>query len=134
MKQSAGRPAFGYFGAGVVHGRRREYDPISQKDYYALGGVFANSGFWEHNLAPETEVAAYQAQRRKVKAAEDALAVYVIQCALELPGSDSAQSRQNRVRPLASRSPSIHFTSPVVRVARRFFAAALVQADGARYV
>ncbi len=38
--------------------------------------MFANSGFWEYSLAPEKEVEAYQAQRKKVKAAENALQEY----------------------------------------------------------
>src|SRR5207249_2343761 len=65
----------GFLGLTVTCARchNHKYDPISQKDYYALAGVFANSGFWEYNLAPEKEVEAYQAQRKKVKAAEDAL-------------------------------------------------------------
>jgi hypothetical protein len=68
----------GFLGLTVSCARchNHKYDPISQKDYYALSGVFANSGFWEYNLAPEKEVAAYQAQRKKVKAAENALQEY----------------------------------------------------------
>ena len=63
----------GFLGLTVTCARchNHKYDPISQKDYYALAGVFANSGFWEYDLAPEKDVEAYQAQRTKVKAAED---------------------------------------------------------------
>src|SRR5207247_2369818 len=68
----------GFLGLTVTCARchNHKYDPISQKDYYALSGVFANSGFWEYNLAPEKEVEACQAQRKKVKAAENALQEY----------------------------------------------------------
>ena len=65
----------GFLGLTVTCARchNHKYDPISQKDYYALSGVFANSGFWEYNLAPDKQVEAYQAQRKRVKAAENAL-------------------------------------------------------------
>ena len=65
----------GFLGLTVTCARchNHKYDPISQKDYYALGGVFGNSGFAEYNLAPAKEVEAWQAQRKKVKAAEAAL-------------------------------------------------------------
>jgi cytochrome c553 len=68
----------GFLGLTVTCARchNHKYDPISQKDYYALSGVFANSGYWEYSLAPENEVEAYQAQRKKVKAAEVALQEY----------------------------------------------------------
>ena len=68
----------GFLGLTVTCARchNHKYDPISQKDYYALGGVFANSSFWEYSLAPENQVEAYQAQRKKVKAAETALQEY----------------------------------------------------------
>jgi hypothetical protein len=76
----------GFLGLTVTCARchNHKYDPISQKDYYALAGVFANSGFWEYNLAPEKEVEAYQAQRKKVRAAEDALEEYAQTSALRV--------------------------------------------------
>jgi len=47
----------GFLGLTVTCARchNHKYDPISQKDYYALGGVFANSGFWEYNLSPDRD-------------------------------------------------------------------------------
>jgi len=59
----------GFLGLTVACARchNHKYDPISQKDYYALGGVFANAGFWEYSLAPDQEVEAYQAHRKKSK-------------------------------------------------------------------
>ena len=68
----------GFLGLTVTCARchNHKYDPISQRDYYALGGIFANSGFWEYSLAPGKEVDAYQAHRQKVKAAETALQEY----------------------------------------------------------
>jgi hypothetical protein len=65
----------GFLGLTVACARCHDhkYDPISQKDYYALGGVFASSGYYEHDLAPESQVAAYKAQLAKVKAQEQAV-------------------------------------------------------------
>ncbi|PWU10641.1 MAG: hypothetical protein C5B51_03925, partial [Terriglobia bacterium] len=76
----------GFLGLTVTCARchNHKYDPISQKDYYALAGVFNSSGFWEYNLAPQNEVDAYQAQRKKVKAAETALEEYAQACALRV--------------------------------------------------
>jgi cytochrome c553 len=68
----------GFLGLTVTCARCHDhkYDPISQKDYTALGGIFASSGYWEYSLANEKEVGAYQAQRQKVKASEDTLKEY----------------------------------------------------------
>ncbi|MCU1330598.1 MAG: hypothetical protein JWN34_5968, partial [Bryobacterales bacterium] len=78
--------AKGFLGLTVTCARchNHKYDPISQKDYYALGGVFGNSGFWEYNLASEKEVAVYQAQRKKVKAAETTLQEYADAAAIRV--------------------------------------------------
>ncbi|HKE25438.1 MAG TPA: PSD1 and planctomycete cytochrome C domain-containing protein [Bryobacteraceae bacterium] len=62
----------GFLGLTVACARCHDhkYDPISQKDYHALGGVFASSGYFEHNLVPDPEVTRYKAQLAKVKAQE----------------------------------------------------------------
>jgi hypothetical protein len=76
----------GFLGLTVACARCHDhkYDPISQKDYYALGGVFASSGYYEHNLAPESEVSLYKAQLAKVKAQEKAVDDAVDQLRLEV--------------------------------------------------
>lgn len=83
----------GFLGLTVTCARchNHKYDPISQKDYYALGGVFANAGFWEYNLATEKEVDAYQAQRKKVKSAESALDEYAKAVQLRVAQTLAAQ-------------------------------------------
>jgi hypothetical protein len=83
----------GFLGLTVTCARchNHKYDPISQKDYYAVGGVFANSGFWEYNLAPEEQVNAYQAQRKKVKAAEDTLQKFADASAIRVAESFAKQ-------------------------------------------
>jgi hypothetical protein len=57
----------GFLGLTVTCARchNHKYDPISQKDYYALAGIFASSGYWEYNLTSAEEVNAYQQQRKK---------------------------------------------------------------------
>jgi len=59
----------GFLGLTVTCARCHDhkYDPISQKDYYALAGVFASSGYWEYNLAPEKEVKTYRAHWQKIR-------------------------------------------------------------------
>jgi len=42
------------------------YDPISQKDYYALGGVFASSTYKEYPLASEAQVAAWRDKEQQL--------------------------------------------------------------------
>jgi cytochrome c553 len=76
----------GFLGLTVTCARchNHKYDPISQKDYYSLAGVFQSSGYWEYNLSPEKEVGAYQAQRKKVKAAETSLQEYADNAALRV--------------------------------------------------
>ncbi|MFN0104238.1 MAG: PSD1 and planctomycete cytochrome C domain-containing protein [Bryobacteraceae bacterium] len=47
-----------------------KYDPIPQKDYYALAGVFASSEYKEFPLASPAAVAAYDSAQKRVKALE----------------------------------------------------------------
>ena len=54
-----------------------KYDPISQKDYYALAGVFNSSGFWEWNLAPDDQVARGKAYQAKVREAQNELTEFL---------------------------------------------------------
>jgi mono/diheme cytochrome c family protein/cytochrome c553 len=42
-----------------------KYDPISQKDYYALAGVFASSTYKEYPLATEAQVAAWRDKEQR---------------------------------------------------------------------
>jgi cytochrome c553 len=52
----------GYLGLTVACARCHDhkYDPILQKDYYALGGVFASSTYKEYNMVPDAEVGFYK--------------------------------------------------------------------------
>ncbi|MCX6597464.1 MAG: DUF1549 domain-containing protein [Acidobacteria bacterium] len=50
-----------------------KYDPISQKDYYALAGVFASSAYKEYPLVPDAQVADWKGRKKAVDEAEKAL-------------------------------------------------------------
>ena len=54
-----------------------KYDPISQRDYYALAGVFASTKYKEYPLAAAEEVDRYQAHQKKIAAQEKAIAAFV---------------------------------------------------------
>lgn len=44
-----------------------KYDPITQKDYYAMAGVFASSAYKEYPLAPPEKVAAYDEAQKRIQ-------------------------------------------------------------------
>ncbi len=50
-----------------------KYDPISQKDYYALAGVFASSTYKEYPLASEAQVAVWKEKEQKYLDLEEEL-------------------------------------------------------------
>lgn len=56
-----------------------KYDPLSQKDYYGLSGVFASTAYREHPLVNEAEVQAWTAKKKKLDEAEKALKEYLEQ-------------------------------------------------------
>ena len=84
----------GFLGLTVSCARCHDhkYDPISQRDYYALGGVFASSGYSEYNLAPESEVSRYKTQLAKVKAQENAIKEFMERTAIEVATSQAGQT------------------------------------------
>jgi mono/diheme cytochrome c family protein len=84
----------GFLGLTVACARCHDhkYDPISQKDYYALGGVFASSGYAEFSLAPDAEVKRYKAQHAKVAAQEKAIEAFVGQTRIDIATRLAAQT------------------------------------------
>lgn len=50
-----------------------KFDPITQRDYYAIAGVFRNSPVGEYPLASQAEVAVYQKAQERVKKADKLL-------------------------------------------------------------
>ena len=65
----------GFLGLTVTCARCHDhkYDPISQKDYYSLGGVFLSSGYYEYSLAPEKQVSTYREHWQKNKEQQEAI-------------------------------------------------------------
>jgi mono/diheme cytochrome c family protein len=83
----------GFLGLTVTCARchNHKYDPISQKDYYSLAGVFASSGFWEYNLAPKAQVDAYRAQSAKISDLQASLRDFDDECAIRVAESLTTQ-------------------------------------------
>jgi len=69
----------GFLGLTVACARCHDhkYDPIAQRDYYALAGVFLNSPYREYPLAPKSLVDEYKAAEKKKKDKEKLLADFM---------------------------------------------------------
>jgi hypothetical protein len=69
----------GFLGLTVACARCHDhkYDPIPQRDYYALAGVFLNSPYHEYPLAPASIVEEYKALEKKKKNKEELLADFM---------------------------------------------------------
>jgi hypothetical protein len=52
---------------GCARCHDHKYDPIPQKDYYALAGVFASTKYFEYPQVPESVVADYKTQEKKLE-------------------------------------------------------------------
>src|SRR4029079_4671237 len=65
----------GFLGLTVACARCHDHrsDPISQRDYYSLAGVFLNSEYHEYPLAPKSVVDDYKALEKKKKSKQDLL-------------------------------------------------------------
>jgi cytochrome c553 len=65
----------GFLGVTVACARCHDhkYDPIAQKDYYALSSVFLNTSYAEYPLAPKAIVDEYKAAEKKLKDKEKLL-------------------------------------------------------------
>lgn len=65
----------GMLGVTVVCARCHDhkYDPFSQKDYYALAGVFASSRYREYPLVSEVEVSRWKAKKSELDLATKAV-------------------------------------------------------------
>jgi uncharacterized protein DUF1549/uncharacterized protein DUF1553/cytochrome c len=52
---------------GCARCHDHKYDPVPTTDYYAMAGVFANTVYHEYPLVPESVVAEYKEQEKKLK-------------------------------------------------------------------
>jgi hypothetical protein len=65
----------GFLGVTVACARCHDhkFDPIPQKDYYSIAGIYMGTNFTDTPLAPPEKVKAYEDAQKKLKAAEDGL-------------------------------------------------------------
>lgn len=84
----------GFLGLTVTCARCHDhkYDPISQKDYYSLGGVFWSSGYYEYDLAGKDEVDRYKAHWKKIKDQQAAIENYATECSTAVINSLASQT------------------------------------------
>jgi len=84
----------GFLGLTVTCARCHDhkYDPISQKDYYSLGGVFWSSGYREYDLADKTQVEEYKTHWKQIKDQQAAIENYVKDCSTALIQSLASQT------------------------------------------
>lgn len=59
--------------AGCARCHDHKYDPIPQKDYYSLAGVFASTTYHEYPQVPKSISSEYDAAEKKIKAKEKLL-------------------------------------------------------------
>jgi cytochrome c553 len=69
----------GFLGLTVACARCHDhkYDPIPQRDYYSLAGVFLNSPYHEYPLAPASVVEEYKALEKKRKNKQELLSDFM---------------------------------------------------------
>jgi hypothetical protein len=64
---------------GLTVACARCHDPISQKDYYSLAGVFFNTTYKEYPIASAAETAVWEKQQKKIDDREEALSEFLDQ-------------------------------------------------------
>lgn len=69
-----------------------KYDPVLQKDYYALGGVFASSTYKEYNFVPAEQVTFWKEKFDKTDKKQEAMQAYIKDAADQLAKAYAAQS------------------------------------------
>ncbi len=86
----------GFLGLTVTCARCHDhkYDPISQKDYTSLAGVFWSSGYHEYGLAANDQVEAYQKHWKKIKDQQAAIEAYVNACSLSVAETLAGQTER----------------------------------------
>ena len=84
----------GFLGLTVTCARCHDhkYDPISQKDYYSLSGVFWSSGYHEYNLAPAGQTEAHKNHWQRVKDQQAAIEAYVTDCTMSVAATLAGQT------------------------------------------
>jgi hypothetical protein len=86
----------GFLGLTVTCARCHDhkYDPLSQKDYTALAGIFASSGFKEYILSPPEAVDRYRGQHARLKAKAEEIEEFAEVCGYRIGASLAAEIPQ----------------------------------------
>ena len=71
-----------------------KFDPITAKDYYAIAGVFRNTGLQDFPAAPQTEIDAYEAGQQSLKTQEKSIEKWLASTASRL-GIEPAKLEQS---------------------------------------
>jgi len=74
-----------------------KYDPVLQRDYYALGGIFASSTYKEYNFASDAEVAWDKEKFEKKDKKDEAMQAYTKTVSDALAQAYAAQTDQYMV-------------------------------------
>jgi mono/diheme cytochrome c family protein len=69
-----------------------KYDPILQRDYYALGGIFASSTYKEYAFVPDTEVEFFKAKTEEATQAQEQMTDFTKTAGEQMAMSYAAQS------------------------------------------
>ena len=77
---------------GCARCHDHKYDPIPTKDYYALGGVFLNTEYYEYPLAPKAVVAEREAKDEELEHKRELLRDYTNTEAQQLGGTLAFQA------------------------------------------
>jgi hypothetical protein len=79
----------GFLGLTVACARCHDhkYDPIPQRDYYALAGVFLNTQYTEYPLAPKAVVDEYKDLEKKIQKKQQLLNEYMSNETKQLAGT-----------------------------------------------
>ena len=62
---------------GCARCHDHKYDPIGTHDYYALAGIFNNSGYYEYPIAEEDEAEAYKKEKEFIDGLRKSLGEYL---------------------------------------------------------
>jgi cytochrome c553 len=71
-----------------------KFDPIPQRDYYAMLGVFTNSSVSEYPLAPEAAVAEFKKRKERVDKQEKEIDQFLVRQGFDLAEIFAAQAAQ----------------------------------------
>ncbi|MCU1261031.1 MAG: hypothetical protein JWO80_3916 [Bryobacterales bacterium] len=96
-----------------------KYDPISQKDYYALGGIFYASGYKEYNLATASQIEQRQKYDALVKEKQVELGEFIDASAVGVAEMLAGQTTRYMIASRAILQSKTKIDSPSVAAAEK---------------